>query len=88
MALVGRATSSAIPDRAAGVLHPAVRDPLIIGLTYVRRDANRRGQPGWLWALVTFPFGWLSVLAYLIVRAAGPRSETNLPLPPPQANLT
>ena len=39
--------------------------PWIIGLTYVRRDANRRGQPGWLWALVTFPFGWLAVLAYL-----------------------
>ena len=62
--------------------------PWIIGLTYVRRDANRRGQPGWLWALVTFPFGWLSVLAYLIVRAAGPRGDTNLPAPPAQPNLT
>jgi hypothetical protein len=64
--------------------------PWIIGLTYVRRDANRRGQPGWLWALVTFPFGWLAVLAYLLVRAAsGPRADTNLPLPPPaQPNLT
>ena len=64
--------------------------PWIIGLTYVRRDANLRGQPGWLWALVTFPFGWLAVLgAISIVRAVGPRGETNLPLPPPaQPNLT
>ena len=23
--------------------------PVIIGFTYVRADANRRGQPGWLW---------------------------------------
>ena len=64
--------------------------PWIIGLTYIRSDANRRGQPGWLWALVTFPFGWLAVLAYLLVRgASGPRADTNLPLPPPaQPNLT
>jgi hypothetical protein len=62
--------------------------PWIIGLTYVRRDANRRGQPGWLWALVTFPFGWLAVLAYLLVRAVGPRHDTTLTAPPAQPTLT
>jgi hypothetical protein len=28
--------------------------PLIIGFTYVRADANRRGQPGWLWGYWRF----------------------------------
>jgi hypothetical protein len=43
--------------------------PFIVGLVYVLPDANRRGQPGWLWALLTIPLGWLALLAYLIVRS-------------------
>lgn len=29
--------------------------PLIIGIVWMRPDASRRGQPGWLWALLTIP---------------------------------
>lgn len=43
--------------------------PWIIGFAWVRPDANQRGQPGFLWALLTFPLSWVAVLAYLIVRA-------------------
>ena len=43
--------------------------PIIIGFTYVRADANRRGQPGWLWGVLTIPFGWLAILAYALARA-------------------
>lgn len=42
--------------------------PWIIGFGYVLPDANRRGQPGWLWALTTIPLGWIALLAYLVVR--------------------
>ena len=57
--------------------------PWIIGLTYIRADANRHGQAGWLWALVTFVLGWIAVLAYLIVRAAtGTRTSTTPTAPP------
>lgn len=42
--------------------------PLLIALLWVRPDANRRGQPGWLWALLTLPFGWLTLLVYAFVR--------------------
>ena len=45
--------------------------PWIIGFTFVRADADRRGQPGWLWAVLTLPLGWLAILGYLIVRALG-----------------
>jgi hypothetical protein len=61
--------------------------PIIIGLTYVRRDANQRGQPGWLWALASVFLSWLAILAYLIVRAAtsptNPPTATNTPATPP-----
>jgi hypothetical protein len=61
--------------------------PVIIGLTYVRRDANRRGQPGWLWAMASIFLSWLAILAYLIVRAAtgptNPPAVTNTPASPP-----
>ena len=40
-----------------------------IGFTYVRMDANRRGQPGWLWGVLAIPFGWLAILAYVVTRA-------------------
>jgi hypothetical protein len=43
--------------------------PWIIGFTYILPDANRRGQPGLLWALLTLPLGWITVLAYAVVRA-------------------
>lgn len=46
--------------------------PIVLGFTFVRSDANRLGQPGWLWALITIPLGWLALLAYLIVRAVTP----------------
>ena len=43
--------------------------PCLIGFGYVLPDANRRGQPGWLWALLTVPLGWIALLAYLVVRS-------------------
>ncbi len=43
--------------------------PWVIAVTWVRADANRHGQPGWLWVVAALPLGWLAVLAYLIVRA-------------------
>ncbi|MDE3230308.1 MAG: hypothetical protein KGO05_10535 [Chloroflexota bacterium] len=48
--------------------------PIIVGFTYVRADANRIGQPGWLWAILTIPLGWLTLLIYAILRwFAAPR---------------
>jgi hypothetical protein len=47
--------------------------PIIIGFTAVRRDANRLGEPGWIWALLTIPLGWLTILAYVVTRALLPR---------------
>lgn len=46
--------------------------PLYIGIVWIRPDANRRGQPGWLWAFVTLPLGWIAILAYLVIRAIAP----------------
>ncbi|MEO7002902.1 MAG: hypothetical protein ABI068_13870 [Ktedonobacterales bacterium] len=43
--------------------------PWIIGFTWVRQDADRHGQPGTLWAVLTLPLGWLAILVYLVVRA-------------------
>lgn len=43
--------------------------PIIVGVAFIRGDADRHGQPGWLWALLTLPLSWLAVLAYLVVRA-------------------
>jgi hypothetical protein len=67
--------------------------PWIIALAYVWRDAWRRGQPGWLWALVGIFLGWLGILAYLIVRAFTPLASSTIvpsvpnrpysPIPPP-----
>jgi hypothetical protein len=45
--------------------------PIIVGFTWVRVDADRSGQPGILWAVLTIPFGWLSVLVYVALRAIG-----------------
>lgn len=42
--------------------------PIILGFTAVRGDANRMGQPGWLWAVLTIPLGWLTLLIYAILR--------------------
>lgn len=47
--------------------------PIVFGFTLVLVDANDRGQPGWLWALLTIPFGWLTILAYVVVRAVEAR---------------
>lgn len=43
--------------------------PIIIGFAFVRVDADRIGQPGWLWAVLTVPLGWIAILGYVIVRA-------------------
>lgn len=43
--------------------------PVLIGFLWIWRDANRRGQPGLLWALLTLPLSWLAILAYVVVRA-------------------
>ena len=42
--------------------------PIAIGFAWILPDANRRGQPGALWAILTLPLGWLAVLGYLIAR--------------------
>lgn len=47
--------------------------PIILGFTVVRADARRLGEPGWVWALMTIPLGWLTILAYIAVRALLPR---------------
>ena len=57
------------------VLLAAFLLPIVLGFTFVRADADRLGQPGWLWALITIPLGWLALLAYLIVRAVGPSHQ-------------
>ncbi len=46
--------------------------PIVLGFTFVRQDADRIGQPGWLWAFLTIPLGWIAILGYLIVRALMP----------------
>lgn len=43
--------------------------PWVIGFTFVRIDADRHGQPGWLWAILTLPLGWIAILGYVVVRA-------------------
>ena len=47
--------------------------PIVLGFTVVRADANRAGQSGWIWGVLTIPLGWLTILAYVIVRALMPR---------------
>jgi len=42
--------------------------PIIVSFTWVRSDADRIGQPGILWAVLSIPFGWLSVLVYAAIR--------------------
>jgi hypothetical protein len=42
--------------------------PIIVGFTWVRVDADRSGHPGILWAVLTIPFGWLSILVYVALR--------------------
>lgn len=43
--------------------------PWIIGLVWIVPDANRRGQPGWLWGMAALFLGWIAILAYLVARA-------------------
>ena len=51
--------------------------PPFIGFGYIRLDADKNGQPGWLWAVATLALSWLAILAYLIVRYLSPtRSQT------------
>lgn len=47
--------------------------PIILGFTVVRADARRLGEQEWVWALMTIPLGWLTILAYIVVRALLPR---------------
>ena len=42
---------------------------ILIGFLWIRPDADMRGQPGLLWALLTIPLTWVAVLAYVVVRA-------------------
>ena len=42
--------------------------PITIGFRYIRPDADRIGQPGIVWALLTIPFSWLAIVFYLVVR--------------------
>ena len=46
--------------------------PIVLGFAYVLPDANRRGQPGVLWAFATIPPSWLANLALLVARALAP----------------
>lgn len=48
--------------------------PILIGFLWIRPDANSRGQPGLLWAILTLPLNWVAVLAYLVVRALTPQN--------------
>jgi hypothetical protein len=41
---------------------------VVNGFTYVRTDANRHGQPGWLWGVLAIPLGWPAILPYVITR--------------------
>lgn len=41
--------------------------PITIGFRYIRPDADRIGQPGIIWALLTIPFSWLAIVFYLVV---------------------
>ncbi|MGE5333424.1 MAG: hypothetical protein ACM3N4_01875 [Nitrososphaerota archaeon] len=43
--------------------------PILIGFLWMRPDANTRGQPGLIWAILTIPLSWVAVLAYVVVRA-------------------
>lgn len=47
--------------------------PILIGIFWIGPDADRRGQPGWLWTLLTIPFGWITVILYLVLREVAPR---------------
>jgi hypothetical protein len=42
--------------------------PIIVSFAWVRPDADRSGQPGVLWAVLSIPFGWLPVLVYVAIR--------------------
>lgn len=42
--------------------------PILVGVFWIWPDANRRGQHGWLWALLTIPLGWIAVIIYLVMR--------------------
>lgn len=42
--------------------------PILIGVFWMLPDANRHGQPGWLWALLTIPFGWVTIILYALIR--------------------
>ncbi|HEU5348682.1 MAG TPA: hypothetical protein VFU63_08730 [Ktedonobacterales bacterium] len=53
-----------------------VLPPILIGFLWMRREADTRGQPGLLWALLTIPLNWVAVLAYLVVRAFTPPATT------------
>jgi len=65
--------------------------PWIIALAYIWRDARRRGQPGWLWALAGIFLSWFGILAYLVVRAFVPRvsapAAPSVPSAPPPPTI-
>lgn len=43
--------------------------PFLVGIYWIGPDADRRGQPGWIWELLTIPFGWITVIVYVALRA-------------------
>src|SRR5215813_4642807 len=67
------------PLRRPAVRPLPLRPILYIGLVWIWRDATRRGQPGWLWALLTRPLNWVALLAHVVVRALLP-SRTAAPV--------
>jgi hypothetical protein len=46
--------------------------PILVGFLWIRPDADTRGQPGLLWALLTIPLTWVAVLVYLVMRSLTP----------------
>ena len=48
--------------------------PILFGFAWMRIDADHYRQPGVLWALLTIPLGWLTVLVYLAMRSTWSRS--------------
>ena len=57
------------------ILLLVVLPPWILGFTVVRADADHHGQPGWLWAVLTLPLGWIAILGYVVVRALLPQGS-------------
>ena len=55
-----------------GITALVILPAILVGFLWIRPDADTRGQPGLLWALLTIPLSWIAVLAYAVVRALTP----------------